>query len=173
MNLSTNLKGKNKGVRRMKSLVVYYTRTGNAKFVAETVAAELGSDVEEIVDLKKREGKIGWVSAGRDATGRKETNIAPTKKVPADYNLVIIGTPVWAWSPTPAIRTYVNKNDLSGKKVALFFTMDSNLRQAVEKTKALMPNSTFVGELALPKALENKEDTQTKIAEWCNSLKTA
>jgi flavodoxin len=37
----------------MKSLVVYYSRTGKTKFVAETIAAELGSEIEEIVDLKK------------------------------------------------------------------------------------------------------------------------
>jgi len=34
---------------------VYYSRTGSAKFVAETIAAELGSDIEEIIDLKNRE----------------------------------------------------------------------------------------------------------------------
>ena len=38
----------------LKSLIVYYTRTGNARFVAETIAAEIGADVEEVVDLKKR-----------------------------------------------------------------------------------------------------------------------
>jgi len=66
----------------------------------------------------------------------------------------------------------VNKNDLSGKKVALFFSDSAG--QAVEKTKALMPNSTFVGELALPaKELNNKEETKQKIAEWCNTLKKA
>ena len=43
----------------MKSLVVYYTRTGNARFVAETIAAEIGSDVEEVIDLKKRTGALG------------------------------------------------------------------------------------------------------------------
>ena len=53
----------------MKSLVVYYTRTGNTKFVAETIAAELGSDIEEVVDIKKREGTLGYMSASRDATG--------------------------------------------------------------------------------------------------------
>ncbi len=120
----------------MKSLVVYYTRTGNAKFAAETVAAELGSDIEEIVDLKKRAGKPGWISAGKDSTQEKETQIAPTKLVPADYDLIVLGTPIWAWRPTPAIRTHIAKNDLSGKKVALFFAMASNLKQAVEKTKA-------------------------------------
>lgn len=156
----------------MKSLVVYYSRTGNAKFVAETVAAEMGSDIEEIVDLKKREGKLGWMSAGRDATGGRETLIKPTTKVPADYDLIIVGTPVWAWRPSAAIKTYLGKNDLSGKKVALFFTMDNALRQAVEKTKALAPNAVFIGELALAKALENKEESAKKIADWCTNLKT-
>jgi hypothetical protein len=57
--------------------------------------------------------------------------------------------------------------------VALFFTFDHNLRQAVEKTKALMPNSLFAGEFAVTKALENKEETEKKVVTWCNSLKTA
>jgi flavodoxin len=155
----------------MKTLVIYYTRTGNAKFLAETIAAELGADIEEVIDLKKRQGKLGWLSAGRDAMGEKETEIAQTKRTPTDYDLMIIGQPIWAGNPTPAIRTYLNKNDLSGKKVALFFS-DSNLGQAIEKTKALMPKSTFVGELSLSaKELENKEETKKKIAEWSNTLK--
>jgi flavodoxin len=157
----------------MKTLVIYYTRTGNAKFIAETIAAELGADIEEVIDLKSRQGKFGWLSAGRDAMREKEAEIDQTKRTPTDYDLIIIGQPIWAGSPTPAIRTYVNKNDLSGKKVALFFS-DSNLGQAVEKTKALMPNSTFVGELVLPaKEFENKEEAKRKITEWCNTLQIA
>jgi len=155
----------------MKSLVVYYSRTGNAKFVAEKIAAELGSDIEEILDLKNREGKLGWISAGRDASKEKCAQIAPAKMAPKDYDLLIIGTPVWAWGPTCAIRTYLGNNDLSGKKVALFFTLDHDLKQTVEKTKALMPNSLFVGELELIKALKNKEETEKKITAWCNTLK--
>ena len=155
----------------MKSLVVYYTRTGTAKFVAETVAAELGSDVEEIVDLKKRAGTLGWISAGKDASGEKLTEIAPAKRDPADYDLVVLGTPVWAWRPTPALRTYLKQNDLSGKKVAVFLTSDGNPKEALERTKALLPNATVVGELVLSKALANKEDSLKKVAEWCSGLK--
>ncbi len=157
----------------MKTLVIYYTRTGNAKFAAETIATELGADIEEVIDLKNRQGRLAFLSAGRDAMSGKETEIAQTKRATADYDLIIITQPVWAGSPTPAIRTYLNKNDLSGKKVALFFT-DSKLGQAIEKTKALMPNSTFIAELTMPaKALENKEEAKKKIAEWCNTLKPA
>ena len=154
----------------MKTLIVYYTRTGNSKFAAETVAAEVGADVEEVVDLKNRKGRLAFLSAGRDAMQGKLTEIAETKRNPFDYDLVVIVQPVWAGSPTPAIRTYLKKNDLSGKKVALFFTDSSD--KAVEKTKAIMPNSTFVGELALPaKEFENREEAQKKIGEWCSTLK--
>jgi flavodoxin len=156
----------------MKTLVVYYTRTGNSKYAAETIAAELGADIEEVVDLKKRQGKLAYMSCGRDAMRGNETEIAPTQKNPADYDLIVLVQPVWAFSPTPAIRTYVNKNDLSGNKVALFFGA-TNLRDAFEKTKALMPNSTFVGELAVEEPLKNKEEAEKKITEWCNTLKTA
>ena len=155
----------------MKTLIIYYTRTGNAKFAAETIAAELGADLEEVIDLKNRQGKLAFMPNGRDAMQGKETQIAPTPRNLTDYDLVIIGQPIWAGNPTPAIRTYLNKNDLSGKKAALFFS-DSGLGKSVEKTKALMPNSTFIGELALPaKSFENKEETKKKIVEWCNTLK--
>jgi flavodoxin len=157
----------------MKTLVVYYTLTGNSKFAAETIAAELGADIEEVVDLKSRQGRLAFMPNIRNARHGKETEIAPTKKSPTDYDLIIIAQPIWARYPTPAIRTYLNKTDLSGKKVGLFFS-DSSLGQAVEKTKALMPNSTFVGELALQaKVFQNKEETNKNIAEWCNTLKTA
>ena len=63
----------------MKTLVVYYTRTGNSKFAAETIAAELGADTEEVIDMKKRQGTLGWLSAGKDAGSAKETQIAQTK----------------------------------------------------------------------------------------------
>lgn len=158
---------------KMKSLVVYYSRTGNAKFVAQTIPEQLESEIEEIKDLKSREGTLGWISAGRDATQGKQAQIAETTKNPADFDLIILGTPVWAWSPTPAIRAYIAKNNLAEKKVALFFTLDNKPRQAIEKTKALMPNATFIGELAVTKALANKEETQKKVAEWCKSLPTA
>lgn len=156
----------------MKSLVVYYSRTGNTKFVAEEIAAELGADLEEIVDLKSRDGKMGWLSASRDATGNRQTNISETKRNPADYDLIVIGTPVWAWSPSAAIRTYIAKHDLSGKNVALFFTLDNSPRGVVEKTKKLIPNSQIVGELVLVKPSSDKDETKKKIYDWCATFKS-
>ena len=155
----------------MNCLVVYYTRTGKTKFVAEAIAAQLGADLEEVVDLKKRGGAIGWINGGKDASRKSLTEIAPTQKAPADYALVVIGTPIWAWAPTPAIRTYISKNSFAGKKVALFCTFDSDPKQASGKIRELLPDVEIVGELPLKDPSKNKEETEKKIAQWCQMLK--
>jgi len=155
----------------MKSLVVYYTRTGKTKFVAETIASELGADIEEIVDLKKRSGPVGWIMSGKDASRKSQTEIAQTTKQPKDYEFIIIGTPIWAWSPTPAVRTYIQKNSLAGKKVALFYTSDGDIKQAAQKTKDLLKDATIVSDLWLVAPFANKEESQKKIVEWCSKLK--
>jgi flavodoxin len=155
----------------VKNLIAYYTRTGNTKFVSEIIAKQLDADIEEVVDQKKRAGPIGWINAGKDSKQENETQINPTKYTPKDYELIIISTPVWAWRPTPAIRSYINKNDLSGKKIALILTCDGGPKEALERTKALLPNSTVIADLVLTKPLSNKEETEKKITEWCNTLK--
>jgi len=154
----------------MKSLVTYYSRTGNAKFVAETIAADMGADIEEIVDLRKRDGPIGFISGGKDATQSKETKIGQTKRSPKDYDVIIIGTPVWSSSPTPAVRTYINHNDLSGKKVAIFLTTKKQNQKALTKLKSLLSNSQLFGELMLEEPLNKVEENKKTIAAWCETL---
>jgi flavodoxin len=154
----------------MKSLVVYYSRTGNAKFVAETIASTIGADIEEVVDLKKRGGPVGFLSGGKDATQGKETEIAETKRQPKDYGLIILGTPVWSSSPTPAILTYIRRNSLADRKVALFFTCKKENRKAIQKTKVLLPNSQIIDVLSIEEPSSKKEEAEKTIVVWCEKL---
>lgn len=154
----------------MKSLVIYYSKTGNARWVAQTIAAEVGADVEEVVELKKPLGILGYLRGVSSNWVGHETEIEPSTRSPLDYDLIIIGTPVWSGKPTPAITAYLKKNDLSGMKVAVFFTQGNKKPQAIEETKALMPNCTFLGELALVNPLGDKEGSEKQIIEWCTKL---
>lgn len=154
----------------LKSLIVYYTRTGNARFVAETIAAEIGADVEEVVDLKKRSGPLGFLIGGKDARQGKETKTSPTTKMPTDHELVIFGNPVWAGKPASAINTYIKKNNLSGKKVAAYFTKGQKKSQAIKEAKMLVPNSTWIGELSVINPLKNKKEAEKQIFEWCKTI---
>jgi flavodoxin len=157
----------------MKSLVVYYSRTGNTKFVAEKVALELEADIEEVVDLKNRSGWFGFLKAGFDATLGRETKIGEISKSPRDFDLVVVGTPVWNSRPSSAIRTYLKRNDFSEEKVAIFCTNEGMGKQkALGRTKSLISNGNIVGELVVPRALENREETGSKISAWCSTLRS-
>lgn len=103
----------------MKTLVVFYSKTGHTKKVAAEIAEKLKADLEEIKDLKKRNGFFRWFGAGKDAMKKNITEIK-TNKNPEDYDLIIVGSPVWARNVTPAVRTYLGKYNLSGKKLAFF-----------------------------------------------------
>lgn len=110
----------------MKTLVACYSRTGYTKRVGQAIAEAINADFEEIIDLTDRTGSIGWVNAGRDATFNRKTRIKALEQNPADYDLVIIGTPVWAWTMTPAVRTYIEQIREQFNQVAFFCTMGIN-----------------------------------------------
>jgi flavodoxin len=155
----------------MKTLVVYYSRTGKTRFVAEKVASELKAEIEEVVDLKNRSGRIGFLRAGYDATRGNGTEIGETQKSPSDFDLIVVGTPVWNSRPASAISTYLKRSDFAGKIVAVFFTNEGmGEEKAVERTKALISNGNIVGELVVSKVFENQEENESKIADWCRKL---
>jgi flavodoxin len=156
----------------MKSLVVYYSRSGNTRFVAEKISQKIGGDIEEIIDKKRRKGPLGFVIGGFDATRGRKTDIAEMKKSPRDYDLIVVGTPMWNKRITPAVRKYLEDNKFSEKRVALFCTNNGSQSERVFKTlKEIMPGCIFVGELAISNAQKDREDTDKKISEWLKSLK--
>ena len=101
-------------------LVVYYSRTGHTDMVAKELAKKFNADLERLIDQHKRTGMFGVSSAGKDAVADNLTTLEPLKKNPRDYGLIIIGGPSWFGNVTPAVRTFIVQNDLSGKKIALF-----------------------------------------------------
>jgi flavodoxin len=121
----------------MKTLLVFYSRTGTTKKLAQEISKNLKCDVEEIFDTKNREGIFGYLKSGRDASLKKFTKIEKTKKNPAKYDLVVIGTPVWVGNMSTPIRTYIYQNRDNFKKIAFFCTFGGS---GAEKTFRDMEN---------------------------------
>lgn len=108
----------------MKTLVAYYSRTGTTKKVADAIAQKLNADAEEIEDTVDRSGARGYLISGRDAMKRRLTKLKPIKFNPAEYDLVIIGTPIWGWTMSVPVRAYITEQkDNFNNKVAFFCTM--------------------------------------------------
>ena len=153
----------------MKSLVVFYSRTGTTKRIGEELAELLVCDSEELVDTKKRSGPLGFVSAGKDATQKKLTTLAEIKHDPELYDLVILGTPIWAGTLSSAMRTYITANKSKFKKVAFFCTNGSGHQQLFDEMEALCEQPP-INALGLPQKEVKEGDYQDKLRQFASKL---
>ncbi len=99
-------------------MIAYYSRSGSNKKVALELQKILGADTEELIDTVNRAGVLGFLMGGRDAMKQRETVLGPLRYDPANYDLVILSSPIWAGNITPAIRTYINTFRDKFKKAA-------------------------------------------------------
>lgn len=109
----------------MKSLVAYYSRTNITKKLAEDIAKSLGADIEEITTEEKYDGKIGYARAGKHALSEKIVEISDLEYDPADYDVVYLGTPVWAGKSSTPLISYIQKNKDKFRQVRFFATAGS------------------------------------------------
>ena len=107
----------------MKNLIVYYSRTGMSRKVAEAIREKTGWGIEEIIDNKNRRGPIGYILSGRDALRKKEADIKEPINNLSEYDMVIVGTPIWSFTVSTPVRTYLNRQKGNFKKLAFFCTM--------------------------------------------------
>ncbi|MBZ9571708.1 flavodoxin [Methanobrevibacter sp. TMH8] len=119
----------------MKILVTYYSRTQTTARVAKEIQKKLNCDIEEIIDINKRSGVIGYLKGGYDAMKSKPAKIKPIEKNPSEYDLVIVGTPVWASTMAPAILEYLKENKEKFNDVSFFCTCGGS---GYDKTLAKM-----------------------------------
>ena len=110
----------------MKSLVTYYSRSNITKKLAEKIAGKTNSDIEEIISNVKYEGKIGYARAGKDAMTEKIIDIKSLKFDPAEYDMVYIGTPVWAGKAASPVITYLKMNEGKFTNLKFFATAGSS-----------------------------------------------
>jgi len=155
----------------MKALTVFYSRTGTTRKIAGSISKALSCDIEEIFDTKNRAGPLGFITAGRDASEKKLTVIQDTKMDPNMYDIVVIGTPVWAGTMSAAIRTYISQNKERFKRVAFFCTCGgTSAGKTIEAMKDLCGKETVASLTITKKDMESKE-YQKKIDEFVTEIR--
>lgn len=124
----------------MKGLIVYFSRTGRTRRVAEAIQTLTGFDLDEIREAKGRGGPIGWLKSGMESTRKMLPRIEALQHDQASYDLVVIGTPIWAANMSSPVRAYVTKHGPDIKKTALFCTGDGD-----KPEKAFAPITELLG----------------------------
>ena len=140
-------------------LVVFYSRTGTTKKVAEAITAKLDCDIEEIIDTKSRRGLLGFLRSGLEATLKRLTTIEEIKNDPASYDVVIIGTPVWNGTMSSAIRTYLSQYKEDLQNIAFFCTQGSSGDNTFKEMESLCGKKPLALLRLTSKEVEKGEDT--------------
>ena len=111
----------------MKSAVIYYSSSGNTASVARILTAHLGRQGQvDPIELEPLDESGSFLGQCKRAFFRRRAQLKPVNFDLAQYDLVCIGTPVWAFGPAPAINSYLDQcSGVKGKKILLFSTYGS------------------------------------------------
>lgn len=113
----------------MKTLVVYYSLTGNTRAVARRIARQLKADVLEVRTVKTYPDDIDVLLG----LGQQEVKtgyipqLQPYRVNLDNYDVVLLGAPVWWSTFAPAMRSFLKGKNWAGRKVFPFVTNGGTL----------------------------------------------
>jgi flavodoxin len=109
-----------------KILVVYYSRSGTTRRIAELLASELGADIEPIREESAhaaRAGARGYVRSLLDALCHRRVPVAPPLHDVSAYDAVVVGAPVWASSAAAPAVAWLKAHGAQIRHLALFCSL--------------------------------------------------
>ena len=164
---ATDSSGKSK-----KILIAYFSYEGNTKAFAESIQKQIGGDLFAIEPQdaypKNRDATI------EQTKSQVESKYKPklTNKV-ADirsYDVIFIGTPIWWYTVSPPVRTFLSEYDLAGKTVVPFCTHKGSGLSGIDKTiKEIHPTANVLEGFAIWDGQVNSK--QADISNWLQKLK--
>lgn len=155
----------------MKTLIVYYSWSGNTRKIARIIHEIIKGDITEL------EPEIPYPKSYNETLERAKreikTGYKPFLKTRIEsidnYEVIFIGSPNWWGTIAPPVVTFLSEYDLSGKIVVPFCTHGGGGKQRIiEDIKKLCPNSRILTEFVA--YTDERSDLKTKISKWLNEI---
>ncbi len=143
-NRLSNITGQAVGVTGKKVLVAYFSWGGNTRSVAKQIHDKTGGDFFEIKkETPYPDDYKGTVDAGKQ---EREQNMRPKLAGPLpdlkQYDVILIGYPIWWYIEPMPVKTFVEAQDLSGKIILPFATSGgSDIIASVADLRQTLPKA--------------------------------
>ena len=160
----------------MKKLIVYYSLEGNTELIAGKIQKYLEADVIRLIPKKEYPKgdfkKYFW--GGKSVTFGEKPKLVDYSFVADDYDIIIIGTPIWAGTFSPPIKTFLADNKISGKDIYLFTcSLGGTSEKCLQKIKGILKDNQIVDSIDFIEPSKNKNDNiDEKIKEFCDKIKS-
>ena len=160
----------------MKACVVYYSMSSNTEYVANKIAKSIGADLVSLIpEVEYPDNGFKKYFWGGKSALMKDTPMLKKYDFDASkYEVLIFGTPVWASSYTPPLRTFIEEQAsfLKNKKICAFACYSgAGAKKALEKLRLDLQIPSFAASMMLidPKEKPSKEK-ENQIKEFCKSI---
>lgn len=158
-----------------KTLVVYFSGSGNTKRVAEDIAAATGGTLFELVSVTPyTSADLSWTTAGSrvnrehdDESLRDIPLVTTTPENFDEYDTVFIGYPIWWGIAAWPVNNFVKNNDFAGKTVIPFATSASS---GMGQSGTLLAEMAGTGNWQEGHRFSSGASKST-VEEWVNGLK--
>lgn len=130
-----------------KTLIVYFSQTGNTEGLAELIHEMSGFDIFRLERATPYSSSSNGPVLYGEALNELRAEATPDLKAMPDlsqYDTILLGYCNW-WSSIPAcVRTLLTRNDLSGKTIVPFCSMGGGrFGQTISAIAKLAPNSVI------------------------------
>jgi flavodoxin len=156
----------------LRILVVYYSFEGNTKLISESIAEEMDSDILKLEVVKPiSNDKTKYIVGGKQVILKEKPKLIPYEFKSEKYDVLFIGTPIWAWNYAPALRTFFKENSIKNKKIALFNCEGSSNGKTFENMKKTLEGNEFLGEIEFFEPLNTNRERSIELAKsWATKM---
>ena len=162
------------GASAGKTLVVYYSATGNTEAVANYIADAAGGDLFELEpvepytdeDLNYNDENSRVSREYADESLRDVELVSTTVDGFEDYSVVYIGYPIWWGIAAWPVDSFVENNDFTGKTVIPFATSSSS---GMGESGQLLADLAGTGDWQERQRFRSGAD-EADVQEWVNGL---
>ena len=159
----------------MKICIIYHSESGNTRHVAQHIASAFDAKLIEICDTASYIRLTRFFVLCKMARGEEKTLIEPESVDVSEYDLVVFGSPVWAFKPTPVIHAAIDGlKGCMGKPAVAFSThggrpgqTDETFKKWIEGRGMVLVAVTNIHQ----NDIENEEKTKELVALVSASVK--
>ena len=157
----------------MKTAMIFYSHDGNCAFIAERIGALTNADLVRLrTKDEKRRGRVGgFLAACAMVFMQRRPALKPVVFDPSAYDLIIVGTPVWAAAPAAPMQTFLSQTGIVGKKLALFVSHAGGKGGALEKFAAMLPGNEIVAARDFTNPARNADTAKREVEDWVKTLR--
>ncbi len=153
----------------MKPIIVYYSYEGNTEFIASVIAELLRAQAVRISPIKEMTssgfGKYVW--GGGQVVMKIKPKLQPFTINFDDFDTVFLGSPIWAGTFAPPIKTLLEDGYFHGKNVFYFYTHEGGAQNAHRRIEAaLSKTNRLVSSEGFLDVLKNPEENRQKAQAW-------